>query len=335
MSQTLKRAVKAVLATPPAWALSRPLREPGVAVLMYHRVGAPDEPLRHQDAGEFRAQMEWLARHCDPIAPEELRQRCEGGGAAPRRAVLVTFDDGYRGYADHAYPVLKRLGIPALVFLSTDPLDHPGRLLWFDRVELSVHLANRRRVIAPWPPKADYDFGDPDGKRGFVRSFKEFAKSVADEERLACVRRVMELLDIGDVGRLVPRQMLLWDEVRSLSDITRWGGHTVTHPILSRLPDTALEEEVRLSSVRIREETGTPPRSFAYPNGRSIDFDARARSALVRHGFEVAFTTESGLNGPDTDWLAVRRFAADTSTAQMAWRVGGYRLPRRLAENGR
>jgi len=36
------------------------------------------------------------------------------------RTFLLTFDDGYASLADHAYPVLERLGFTATTFVITD-----------------------------------------------------------------------------------------------------------------------------------------------------------------------------------------------------------------------
>ena len=85
--------------------------------------------------------------------------------------------------------------------------------------------------------------------------------------------------------------------------------------------------ELATCRERISSATGAPPRFFAYPNGRERDFDERSRAALRRHGFAVAFSTEEGVNGPDTDWMAVRRFAGDGSLPDLAWRLMGW--PRR------
>lgn len=319
----LKKTIKATLATRPFWALGRALQRPGVVVLMYHRVATADEPLYHLDVDVFRRQMEWLSRHCDLIAPAELQERCLRPKTS-RRAVLVTFDDGYRSYVDHAYPILKRMGIPALLFLSTSTVDSPSSMLWFDRVQLSVHHAPPQRIVAPWNADLLYDLGDPAGKRAFSRRFKDYVKEVPDSDRLAYVEAVIGLLGVGDIQRVLPRQMLTWDEVRTASDITEWGGHTHTHPILARLADEAIEEEVRLSRTRIAEETGTRSQFFAYPNGRTQDFDSRCRTALLRHDYDVAFSVEPGLNGPDTDWLAVRRLTGDGTVGQLGWQVAGF-----------
>jgi peptidoglycan/xylan/chitin deacetylase (PgdA/CDA1 family) len=318
-----KAAIKSILASKVPWSLTRSLHPPGVMVLMYHRVEAPNALFRSHDPALFRSQMEWLARNCDPIAPSELRERCARPGS-PRRSILVTFDDGFAGYYAEAYPILKRLGIPALVFLATASIDDPTQLIWPDVIHLAVGLTTRRRVSQPWNPGVEFDLSVATGRRAFLQAFKARAKSVSDAERLAAMHWALDALDAGRVVEGIPRQMMTWDEVRAASDTTSWGGHTHTHPILSRMSDLEIDREVGLSRTRIERETGTTPVYFAYPNGRSIDFDARCREVLVRHGFHTAFTTEEGLNGGATDWLAVRRLAGDGSVADLAWLVSGF-----------
>jgi peptidoglycan/xylan/chitin deacetylase (PgdA/CDA1 family) len=95
-----------------------------VPVLMYHRVGAahndwearyaisPDAFAAHmravEDAG-YRA-----------VDADALVSWLEGGPAVPEGAILVTFDDGFRGVHEHALPIMEHLGWPFTVFLVSD-----------------------------------------------------------------------------------------------------------------------------------------------------------------------------------------------------------------------
>jgi peptidoglycan/xylan/chitin deacetylase (PgdA/CDA1 family) len=57
---------------------------------------------------------------------EHLRQRRE-----PRpRSVVITFDDGYASVYRHAFPVLKRYGFPATIFLAAQYVGNGGRFWW-------------------------------------------------------------------------------------------------------------------------------------------------------------------------------------------------------------
>jgi peptidoglycan/xylan/chitin deacetylase (PgdA/CDA1 family) len=61
------------------------------------------------------------------------------GRQLPQKAVVLTFDDGYRSFKDFAYPVLKDLGFTATLFIYTDWVGAGrGALSWNDLRELSA-----------------------------------------------------------------------------------------------------------------------------------------------------------------------------------------------------
>src|SRR5689334_5432407 len=120
---------------------------------MYHRINGQDRSLPGLPVEIFAQQMRWIRANCDPIGPEQLVERA----SQPRRgrpAVLVTFDDGFRDYHDRAYPVLKALDIPAVVFLATSLIDE-GDMLWTDQVQWAALCTSRKSIRLPWsPPEA-------------------------------------------------------------------------------------------------------------------------------------------------------------------------------------
>src|SRR6185436_3019990 len=158
-------AVKRGLESPAGWRLAGPLlRKPGVIVLTYHRISRGDEPLTGLPVEAFAAEMRWVRDNCDPIRPEALTERAND----PRRAkpaVLITFDDGYRNYHDLAYPVLKQLGIPAVVFLATSFMDGGG-MLWTEQVQLAALSTRRDRVELPWTNGGTHELRDAAARDG-------------------------------------------------------------------------------------------------------------------------------------------------------------------------
>ena len=101
--------------------------DPGLRVLLYHRVNASGDALAtHPD--DFRRQMEHLAaegyRGLDLVSALDAlyEGRLEPG------SVALTFDDGFRDVKDHALGVLEELGFSATVFVTTGVSD--GALLY-------------------------------------------------------------------------------------------------------------------------------------------------------------------------------------------------------------
>ncbi len=95
-----------------------------VPVLMYHRVGdaSNDWEARYGiSAANFSAHMQAVASNgYRAVSTDDLITWLGGGPALPHGAIVITFDDGFRGVRDHAVPVLERLGWPFTVFLVSD-----------------------------------------------------------------------------------------------------------------------------------------------------------------------------------------------------------------------
>ncbi len=128
---------------------------PRISILMYHQVGrfAPMRAHRanYCDAGRFARQMALLARGgCNVLDLDTALDCLCGAKPTPRRAVVLTFDDGYRNFMEHALPVLKRHGFPAMVYAISDRLGSTMR--WYDpapaRAEPPLMTAAELRTLA-------------------------------------------------------------------------------------------------------------------------------------------------------------------------------------------
>ena len=102
-------------------------RFPGVAVLCYHGVrdrstAASDIPFGplHVSEDELREHCSVLAKHAHPIGLGLWLDALERRKHLPDRAVLVTFDDGYRSVSTLGKPILETFDVPAVVFISTE-----------------------------------------------------------------------------------------------------------------------------------------------------------------------------------------------------------------------
>ncbi|GAB0147820.1 polysaccharide deacetylase family protein [Marichromatium sp. PS1] len=110
------------------------MSEPRLSILMYHQVGdfAPMRAHRanYCDRRRFSAQMALLARlGYRVIGLDEALAGLRGERALAPRSVVLTFDDGYRNFVDHALPVLARHGFPATVYVISDWVGR--RAEWF------------------------------------------------------------------------------------------------------------------------------------------------------------------------------------------------------------
>jgi peptidoglycan/xylan/chitin deacetylase (PgdA/CDA1 family) len=109
-----------------------------VPILCYHRFGTRSSQLAVTPAA-FEAQMDYLARngyHVIPLA--RLAGHLERGEPIPRKSVVLTIDDGYRSTYETAFPVLRKHGFPATVFLYSDFVGAPDALTWPQMKEMEA-----------------------------------------------------------------------------------------------------------------------------------------------------------------------------------------------------
>ena len=111
-----------------------------VPVLAYHDIGPQAKGRLVIGAKAFAEQMRYLkTHHYRVITLDELHEFLQLRRQLPRRAVVLTFDDGYRSFLSYAYPVLKELGFSATLFVYTDYVG-AGRnsLGWDDLARLAA-----------------------------------------------------------------------------------------------------------------------------------------------------------------------------------------------------
>jgi len=88
-----------------------------LAILMYHAIH-PDRSVISITPATFIRQMEWLFENqFQVLSLQKLAELFTSGGQLPHRSVVLTFDDGFQSFADHAAPVLEKYGFSATVFL--------------------------------------------------------------------------------------------------------------------------------------------------------------------------------------------------------------------------
>ncbi|MFV0408509.1 MAG: polysaccharide deacetylase family protein [Paracoccus sp. (in: a-proteobacteria)] len=93
----------------------------GISIFMYHQIGTFPDIRTHRasycDTGRFRAQMQALKRLRVPvISMSDAASALRGETPMPRRAAVLTFDDGCRNFRENALPVLEEFGFPSIVY---------------------------------------------------------------------------------------------------------------------------------------------------------------------------------------------------------------------------
>ena len=274
----------------------------------------PDEP----DASRFERIVTFLARHFRVMRLTDAVEALSRG-ALPAAAACITFDDGYADNLEVAAPILHRHGLSATFFIATGYTG--GGRMWNDTVVEALRAAPAGRLDWSDLGVTAQDISDGPSRARAIHAVLNAFKYLSPEQR---AERVDE---VARRGGLPARSDLMMDvaQLRALVDLGMdIGGHTVSHPILSRLDDAAARDEIGAGREQLTSWLGNAPTVFAYPNGvPGRDFGLRDLALVRSAGFSAAVTTARGHGDRSTDPFLVPRFTP--------WDHGMARFGARLA----
>lgn len=249
-------------------------------ILYYHRVVEEWEPTLELAVSveAFEAQVAYLTERWKVIPLDEVEAHWRKGAPLPPRSVAITFDDGYQDNYRCAFPILKRYGVPAAIFLTTAHMG-TGKTFWWDRATVLYQKASPARRLKD--VIRGYGAVDAPTAEAWVKQLQGWS-----EAKRAAVLDDLEALTGPIDGEALPKS-LSWEQIREMA---AWGitigSHTRTHRDLTRLDPEELEREVRGSKEEIEKHLETSVRFFSYPFNR---LDRRVEEAVARAGYALAF----------------------------------------------
>ncbi|HEY7116916.1 MAG TPA: polysaccharide deacetylase family protein [Tepidisphaeraceae bacterium] len=273
-----------------------------VTVLGYHRVmplPGPEYPFNEGMVSvtpeEFARELKYFRANLDVISMSQLLDGLRDPSRLPPRPAVITFDDGYRDNFNYALPLLNEAGLPACFFVCTG-LVGTRAIPWYEAWVCCLKQSRARRIESPFDgDDAPYDLG-PEHWPASFRRFRQRIRNVPWRQMPAQLERLRELTSVNPDDLLSDPLFMSWDEVRGLAsagmDI---GGHTRTHPILSRVEDpVTLRDEIGGCHGDLAIALGRPPFAFAYPWGHTQAMSADADAEIARAGFQLSFSYMDG-----------------------------------------
>ncbi|MCS6328547.1 MAG: polysaccharide deacetylase family protein [Nitrospira sp.] len=293
-----------------------------VAILMYHRVLTCEEvacqavqPGMYVLDTVFAQQMAFLRKTFTVLSFRQLLDLWQADKWDERaRYCVITFDDGWLDNYRHAYPVLKRLELPATIFL---PTDYVGTNQWFWPDQIAYLLKSARseeqgikdfqrieRVLLNL-------FGAAGGTLGRALANDErvadqlidWCKELPKDRIQTLVSALAEELGVSlPVGRVVVN----WDEVREMSQGgISFGSHSCSHRIMTTILPSEVSQELEKSEHVLQRAGIDYVPVFCYPNGNS---DTAIQAQAKAHGYEAAVSVQMGVEGTQpSNRFALRR----------------------------
>jgi peptidoglycan/xylan/chitin deacetylase (PgdA/CDA1 family) len=268
----------------------------GQVCLTYHRIGDPsgslfDHEIWSATAEGFDAQLRFVRREFDVILPRDLAdaRRSKRG-----RHVLITFDDGYRDNYEVAFPILQAHSLKATFFVSTGFIDNP-RLPWWDEIAWMVNTSTCPMLAGIATPLSLAAADRP----ATIRTLLDIYKRLSPDETSPFLEGIAHATGSGRFTGDASSMWMTWPMLRAMQAAgMEIGGHTVTHPVLGRLPVADQAREIRQCVARLESQLSRRIGSFSYPIGSRSAFDGETRKCAADAGLDHAFSFYGGYSGP-------------------------------------
>lgn len=280
---------------------------PGVrfAILAYHRVAPTTTPPTlpgHVEAGivtspqEFDAHIREVSRHANVLSLGAALALSESG-QLPRRAVVLTFDDGFREHFGAVHEKLCEFGLTATLFVTGHSLDAGLGLRWLEWFYMLEALASQR------PAKERF---------GVDLTMKRSLRGMGYAARTELLGAVSMDLGLSASMQAAAHAQLFADRETVLSsfpsECLTVGGHTLTHPCLRALNVWEKRREIVGSRRQLASVAASSLPPFAYPFGGFDAYDDECVKIVQDVGFFCACTSVPGYNTAETPRFELRRF---------------------------
>jgi len=283
MKSFIKKSAAAVLVNSGLIRLYQAIHKNKLSILMYHRIIKSDDQkvydpnLISASPKNFEQQIKYLSRNYNIISPVDLYN-------LPKKAVMITFDDGYFDNFKYAYPILKKYQVPAVLFPTVSFVGQTI-LPWWDQV---AYLCSKAK-LGKYKVK---HLGSIIIGKTSVEAIQEKLKTLSENKKQAAINDMSKAFKV----KMKNDQLFIsWSEAVSMKNIF-FGAHTINHPILTRISPHDAESEISESIETVSAKTGQKINIFAYPNGHQPDMNKVIDNLLKMNGIKHAMTCIYGTN---------------------------------------
>lgn len=232
------------------------------------------------------------------------------GNSITKRCCVITFDDGWADNFTNAFPLLKKLGLTATIFITTSLIGSSKRI-WFDQLSDIIHHV--------------YSF--PEKRLRFCRLLDCPGLIRADKASLYCeiatslkkhhADKIAELLEAlrceFALDIRCDRSFLTWEELKEMSSSgISFGSHCINHSILTSLSSFEQKKEI-FESKEILVNSGVRyVDCISFPNG---EFNQDILDLAEAAGYRIAFYASTKKKWPGYSPILSGRISITSQTA--------------------
>jgi len=316
MQKAVKKSVNGIISKLDAARFMHLYPKESITILTYHCIANDSFPIDdycYVSESNFRDQLSYLKDHFHLIKIED-----DFDTESDKPKAIITFDDGFLNNYEHAFPILKNLGIPFTIYLSTGFIDGK-KTLWFTRLLQALIETKKAELI--WN-KFTLPLGDRESKSVASNVLQRELKKLPPKELENTLEIIISALGVDpevDYSGHIDFGMLSSDAIREMleSGLVTFGAHTHDHTILTRLDIDAAKQQIERSIRGVEAITGLKCEHFAYPNGGRADYTQDHAQFLQELGIKTAVTMIPGLANDEVDPYHIpRQFVSSSMKMQ-------------------
>ena len=262
---------------------------------------------RHIPQKLFRRHLSFLKSRGYKFISLDDYARAREQGQRLDRAVILTFDDGFRNVIQNAVPAMAQDGAMGVLYVVVECARFQ-RLLWTDQVESWVRAQPGPHLqVSLGQSKLSYPIHSKKQREFAMGDIKRRLRALPDHERRSHLEHFsfsgktsheFEIASLAELKEVRPETLQI-------------ASHTMSHPNCTRIEiDGEFQTELGQSKVELERMLGLPVEHFAYPAGA---YDERVVTQVRKFGYRTAVTTDPGLNNARTDLLKLKRVGTNHS----------------------
>jgi peptidoglycan/xylan/chitin deacetylase (PgdA/CDA1 family) len=299
-----------------------------IVIIAYHRITSVESTSPPSISSElFEKQISFLKKNFQLISLDSLSELLRTHERTPKKAAIITFDDGYKDVFINAYPILKKHDVSATIFLTTGYIDAPG-MFWWEEVKNCIKNTSTNKISLR--SIGELSLTSKLDKIRAERGIIDAMKAMTENEKTATLDELIVVSGVDSNYEIGKDMILSWADIKEMAkNGMTFGAHSVNHPILTKVPIEICRREMIQSKRDIEAILGIPVTSFAYPDGA---YNKEIIAAAKESGFSCATTTNSwGLVGKRDNIFALRRIPAiedfPVFRGLLSGIAGDFRLP--------
>jgi peptidoglycan/xylan/chitin deacetylase (PgdA/CDA1 family) len=268
-----------------------------VAILMFHRFSEQKESFKISQH-EFDKQIRYMKKKYNFISLANYVDCIYKEKTIPNNPIIITIDDGYADNYYYAFPILKKYGISATIFLTTDFVTTKS-WLWADKINYILKHAESDKFKYSLDDKEYvFDISTPGNLHKTQLNLFNHYLALDNKVKDLQISMLADELRVNVPEQVTPEyDSMSWDQITEMSDYgIDFGSHTCSHPICSNLQKDDLYFELHTSKKEIENNIGKSVDLFCYPNGQPNDLNENVINAVKDSGYRAAVTTTFGFN---------------------------------------